>query len=196
MIASAMKKAHNEVISTNDRMCRTATFVIPVSMSVRARKTAAVTVTIRRIRACWRSRTVSPGLPSCVGDDVRADPGPVGGGDEGSGGDGGIVSDDRAVAGGEVGQQDARHSLQRSDHLPHGVDRDAGIELQRRARQQIGTDSPRPADGHDSGTLRPFAAGGAAFLPRMSKNGLMMSIGIGKTTVELCSPPISVSVCR
>jgi hypothetical protein len=29
-----------------------------------------------------------------------------------------------------------------------------------------------------------------------SKNGLMMSIGNGKTTVEFCSAPISVRVCR
>jgi hypothetical protein len=29
-----------------------------------------------------------------------------------------------------------------------------------------------------------------------SRNGFMMSIGIGKTTVEFCSAPISVRVCR
>ncbi len=31
---------------------------------------------------------------------------------------------------------------------------------------------------------------------RISRNGFMTSMGIGKTTVEFCSAPISVSVCR
>ena len=117
--------------------------------------------------------------------------------DERSGGDGRIVGDDRAVASGKVGQQDARHPLQCPDHLPNCFGRCAGVELQRRAGQQIGTGTRRATDGHDSGTLMPFDAGAAAaFLPRMSKKGLTMSSGIGKTTVELCSPPISVNVCR
>ncbi len=48
-----------------------------------------------------------------------------------------------------------------------------------------------------AGTFTPFAAiAGAAFLARMSRKGLTMSSGIGKTTVVLCSPPISVSVCK
>ncbi len=61
--------------------------------------------------------------------------------------------------------------------------------------------------GYDNAaTLRPFKAGGAAgaggdaaaaaFLVRISRNGFTMSSGIGNTTVELCSPPISESVCR
>jgi len=53
-------------------------------------------------------------------------------------------------------------------------------------------------DHTDAGSVSPFTVGAAAvdLLSRISKKGLTMSSGIGKTTVELCSPPISESVCR
>ena len=42
----------------------------------------------------------------------------------------------------------------------------------------------------------PFAPAGLPALSSISRNGLMISIGIGKMMVEFCSAPISVSVCR
>jgi len=53
----------------------------------------------------------------------------------------------------------------------------------------------RYVDAHNDATLSPFVAGRwLALLSRMSKNGLTMSSGMGKMTVELCSPLISVNV--
>ena len=42
----------------------------------------------------------------------------------------------------------------------------------------------------------PIRPDGLRLFVENSRNGFMMSIGIGKTTVEFCSAPISVSVCR
>ena len=42
----------------------------------------------------------------------------------------------------------------------------------------------------------PLAPAGLPVFSISSRNGLMMSIGIGKMMVEFCSAPISVSVCR
>jgi hypothetical protein len=42
----------------------------------------------------------------------------------------------------------------------------------------------------------PLMPAGFPVFSMRSRNGLMMSIGIGKTMVEFCSAPISVSVCR
>ena len=48
-----------------------------------------------------------------------------------------------------------------------------------------------------TGALSPFETRAATALrSRISKNGLTMSSGIGKTTVVFCSPPISESVCK
>jgi hypothetical protein len=49
------------------------------------------------------------------------------------------------------------------------------------------------AGGTSAASLAPRAL---PVFSRSSRNGLMMSIGIGKTTMEFCSAPISVSVCR
>jgi hypothetical protein len=48
-------------------------------------------------------------------------------------------------------------------------------------------------DGAGVTPLAPFAL---PVFSRSWRNGLTMSIGIGKTTVEFCSAPISVSVCK
>ena len=40
------------------------------------------------------------------------------------------------------------------------------------------------------------APGSLLLFSRIWRNGLMMSMGMGNTTVELCSAPISISVCR
>ena len=42
----------------------------------------------------------------------------------------------------------------------------------------------------------PLAPAGFPAFSRRSRNGLIMSIGIGKMMVEFCSAPISVRVCR
>ncbi len=42
----------------------------------------------------------------------------------------------------------------------------------------------------------PLAPAGLPAFSISCRNGLMMSIGIGNTTVEFCSAPISVNVCR
>ena len=48
----------------------------------------------------------------------------------------------------------------------------------------------------DGTRVAPLAPRALPALSRSSRNGLMMSIGIGKTTVEFCSAPISASVCK
>lgn len=53
--------------------------------------------------------------------------------------------------------------------------------------------------GDGAGTeacMAPLAVLALSAFSRMSRNGFMTSMGIGKTIVEFCSPPISVSVCR
>ena len=63
-------------------------------------------------------------------------------------------------------------------------------------RNDLPITTPEELPDRERQRVPPLAPAGLPDFSTRSRNGLMMSIGIGKTTVEFCSAPISVSVCR
>ena len=52
------------------------------------------------------------------------------------------------------------------------------------------------SSGGSAGSALALASAGSFIAEAASRNGLTTSSGSGKTTVEFCVEPISVSVCR